>query len=469
MRLTVKLPWARARGDRDAAAAVAGAAVGLGRRLVSGAAWSLGGAVVSRSLGLVSTIVAARLLVPRRFGQLSLLETGVLLLGSFATLGLKVVATKRVAETRRAQPELAGTYVGSCLILTALFGLVIAAALARVAPAVASHLLLDRHLSLAVIGSIGAMWFSSITAVQGGVLTGLESWRLLVVSQTFESLLASVLLVGGIAIGGLTGGTTGWMIGEGLAAAAGCYCVLAGCRARAVRPRFSLRGAHWRSLSRLGAPALVAALVVEGALLGSQRLLAGTANGLSRVAAFNIAYRWQLLVLFVPSSLAPVVLPVVASLHTEGSNDQVARVFRINLVVNVLLVVVAGVVVLVLGPELLGLAGHFYSGRTGILFVLLIGALPVVLNNVLSQTALGLGAVAPWAWSDVVLGLVLMAAALVLVAPFGSSGLAWAYTAGYTATCAVLAAPVHRRIRQLVPRAVDRPGLSNDSDEQPCV
>jgi O-antigen/teichoic acid export membrane protein len=102
----------------------------------------------------------------------------------------------------------------------------------------------------------------------------------------------------------------------------------------------------------------------------------------------------------------------------------------------------------------MSLTGHFYTTQTTVLAVLLLATLPMVVNNVLSQTALSVGAVAAWVWSDVVLAVSLAVVAVILVPRDGAIGLGLAYVVGYIATCLVLVKPVHSRLAAMRLEAV---------------
>jgi O-antigen/teichoic acid export membrane protein len=409
---------------------------------VGGAAWSLAGAVAARALGLTATLIAARLLLPRQFGQLSLVQTAVLLLTGVAGAGLRIVAIKRVAETRSADPKAAGEYAGLVLAVTSAASAVIALIYAVFARQVAAALLLDRELAIAVVASAGLVLFVSITGSQTGVLIGLEAFRYLAAFQAVHGLLASTLLVAGILAGGLRGGIVGWMLGEAAAAGVGFWLVTRSCRAQTIRLRFSPANTDWSVLTRVGLPALIAAVLVQSALLGVQRFLAGQPSGLESVAAFSVAYRWQLAVLFIPAAIIPVVLPLIANLRVAGNTERLRKILRTNLVIHLALVMVGSGVVFGLAQGILGLTGGFYTERTDVLYILLLAAIPVAANNVLSEMALGLDAVSAWVWSDVALAVVMVTTALAFVPIFGAVGMALSYFLGYTATCLILVRPV---------------------------
>ena len=319
---------------------------------------------------------------------------------------------------------------------------------------IARYVLLDPGLFVAVAGGAGVIAVVTVSSVQLGGLTGLEAFREVAILQGLESLLTGCLTVIGILAGGLQVAMIGWMIGEALTAAASVAVTRYVSRRADVPVSYRVQKSEWLALWRLGLPALVGSSFVLAAILGSQRLLAAGAHGLSAVAAFNVAYRWQLVALFVPSAMAPIFLPILSELKSVGRIQEFRKVLRINLFSNVFFTIAAGLLILAVGPLVMGLTGHFYGTQTTVLAVLLVATIPTVVNNVLSQTAVSVGAVAAWVWSDVVLAVSFAIVAVILVPRHGAIGLSLAYVVGYVVTCVALVGPVHSRLAAMRPKAV---------------
>ncbi|NOZ40854.1 MAG: oligosaccharide flippase family protein [Planctomycetes bacterium] len=72
----------------------------------------MAGAVISRGLMLVASILVARMLGKTVYGELGMIRSTVGMFGVFAGFGLGLTATKHVAEFRESDPERAGRIVG---------------------------------------------------------------------------------------------------------------------------------------------------------------------------------------------------------------------------------------------------------------------------------------------------------------------------------------------------------------------
>ena len=72
----------------------------LGYRLANGAFWSVSGAVASKGMMLVASIVVARMLTREVYGELGIIRSTVNMFVVFASFGMGMTATKYVAELR---------------------------------------------------------------------------------------------------------------------------------------------------------------------------------------------------------------------------------------------------------------------------------------------------------------------------------------------------------------------------------
>jgi O-antigen/teichoic acid export membrane protein len=416
--------------------------------LLRSSAWVLVGALVARGATLTAGIVVARIIAPSDFGKVTVMLAAILLLSGIAGLGLGLAITRQVAEVRIAEPGLAARYIGTALTLTAVGGLAVAAVLVAAQSVLADALLQDAHQGELVVASAGAVLFGALTVAIQGALTGLESFRPFAVAQCVQGLATGVGLVAGASAGDAAGALTGFSIGQAVAAGASLLILQRAARGHGAAPAYRIWPRETRQLFRYGLPTFGSFLAVSTALLGGQLILSRQADGYEQVALFSIAYRWHLALLFIPACVGPVLVPMIARLRAEAKAGEVASIFRASMWGTVLLAGAPAVVVAAVAPLLMGLSGGFYQDHPIPLVILAAVAVPAALNNILSSTSVGVGAMRAWLLSDVVLAAVVLTAAALLVAGLQADGLAIAYLAGYAATDLVLLRPVLRRLGQ---------------------
>ena len=414
--------------------------------LLTSSGWVLVGAV-NRGATLLASVLVARLIVPDQFGRLMLVLSAVTLLAGFAGLGLTLALTRQVAEAKTARPRVAGRYIGSVIVLTAAVGLAMTVAIVLGRAPIAQALLQNRAFGSLIAAAAAAVLFTALNSTMQGALTGLESFRRLAAAQWIQGLGTAAGLIAGASAGGALGAMVGFSIGQ--CGAAGCSLALLRREASAqgVAVGYEARREEVGHLFRYGTPTFVALITMSCAIFGGQFLLSRQPSGYAAVALFSLAYRWQLVILFVPACIAPVLVPVMTRLHVADRGRELASIFRGTMWGTFALAGVAAAVIAATAPLVLGFSGDFYSRHPLPLMILAAASIPTALNNVLSSTSVSLGAMREWLVSDVVLAMVLFGTAAALVASLGATGLAIAYLAGMVATDLVLAWPLSRRLR----------------------
>jgi O-antigen/teichoic acid export membrane protein len=424
----------------------------------------LGGATVSRLTSLGALVVVSRILSPDELGQLTIIQATIGMLAAVSSGGLAIAVIRQVAETRGSNPEATGRYLGATMLITAIGGILVTTAYLGAHKLVASEILQSSGDANLVLASAGSIVFATLTgAIQGG-LVGLEGFGAAGLAQWIQAVATSAGLVIGAVLADVTGALAGFSLGFLISTAAGGSLLLREARRVAVPLSSRLKRAEWRQLWRIGLPGFAALVTVTAAPLGGQLLLAHQ-GGYADVAAFNVAYRWHLALLFIPVAIAPVLLPIMTNLRSQRRAGEVRRLFRLNIILVLALTAIPATLVAIGSAQILALNGAFYSSHAEILVILAIASIPSALNNVLSSTSLSLGAVRAWVFSDLVFGAVFFGAALVLVGSQGGTGLGVACLAAYVATDAVLVWPVWSRVS----RDPDRERLAPSLDVEQSV
>jgi O-antigen/teichoic acid export membrane protein len=419
------------------------------RQAVIGAGKVLLGAVLGRGTTLLGTLLLAHLLVPERYGQLALIQTGAFAAGSIAALGLNLATTKSLADLRGRDPGFAGRLLGTAVSCTAIAGAVASLLLLVLGAQIATHVLRSSMLVVPLMLASPLPFLISLQVVQVAAFYGLGDFGTVLLSTTGRGLVVNVGMLGGAVLYGLSGGIAGIVAGELLTTATNFVLIARSTRRAGIAfPRRPAMG-DLRRLGGVAVPSLLSTVLIQGSLWGSQVLLLYTTGGYVQAAYFGVAYRWHTALLFIPAALAPVALPVLSHLHASRESRDYLNVLRLTVLANLMVVVLPAAVVIVLSEPIMALAGGAYAVAWPVMAWLALAAVPTAANNVISQTALSLNLVRAWLASDVVLAVVLAALSLVLIPTLGAVGLAVAVAAAMTATCLVLIRPVTAGIRRI--------------------
>ncbi len=351
----------------------------LGYRLAKGVFWSMAGTVISRGLMLVASILVAQILGKEVFGEYGIIRSTVMMLGVFAGLGLGLTATKHVAEFRTSDPARAGRIIAlSGLVATGAGGLM-TLALFTFAPWLSAHMLNAPHLSsLLQIGCL-LLLLDTLNGVQTGVLAGFEAFRTIAIVNFAIGISAFPLIVGGACFGGLEGIIWGLVVSQAVNLILNYLAIRRECRKANISLRFSDFRQEYGILCGFSLPALLAGVLVPTVAWLCNAMLVNRPNGYAEMGIFNASYQWFLLLLFLPSMIQRVLLPVMSERIAADDVEHVARLLTKLIRTMALLMTPAVLMLVMASPYIMGLYGDGFRDHwpvlavtlaTGFLFVL---------------------------------------------------------------------------------------------------
>jgi O-antigen/teichoic acid export membrane protein len=402
------------------------------RRLASGTLWALLGGFASQSLAIATSVAVARLLGQVRFGEFGMIQGTITAFGIVAGGGLGMTATKHVAECRVSDPARVGRIVSLTLLASTVFGCVFALLLLAAAPGIAASALKAPHLTTAVRIGSALLLFNILNGVQVGVLTGFEAFRVLARLSFQRSVATVACTLAGLLTGGLNGALTGNLAALGIGAWLGQRALGREMARNNVAFQYRAAARELRLLWTFSFPSLLSSILVGPVTWLAALLLARGANGYAELGVFNAANQWRTAILFVPTLMGQVIVPVLASMPEQ--REKAARVLRTSVIACGLAVAPVIAALCLFSGHIMLLYGRAFAGREHVLQIsgLTAGLLALQLPIGLLITASGrmwLGAVMNLGWATVLLG----AAWFFVSRNAGAEGLALAYLIAYLA------------------------------------
>jgi len=402
----------------------------LGYRLARGAFWSVAGAVISRGLGIASSIVVARTLGKVGFGELGIINSTTMMFQLFAGFGLGLTATKYVAEHRRSDPLKAGRIIGMSWIVTAVTGGICAVLLAVFAPWLAVHALAAPHLSGLLRITAIALFISALNAAQGGALSGFEAFKTIATLNLIAGLFSFPIMITGVLLAGLKGAVWATVVS---CAANWFICHLAvrkEARRFKVPLTFSGCSQELPLIWEFSLPVVLGGMMVTPVNWVCNAMLVNQPNGYAEMGIFSAANQWRTAILFVPGTIGAVVLPVLSNLY--GVNDRVKykKVLWLNIVFTGSVALFVAVPIAALSSFIMASYGTDF--KEGWITLVLLSAVAVITAtlNVVGQAI----ASASKMWSGFILNLIWAVTFLVatwFLKDLGATGLALATLLSY--------------------------------------
>jgi len=293
----------------------------LGYRLARGAFWSLSGALIARGLGLLASILVARILGKEGYGELGIVQSTLGLFGTFAGFGLGMTATKFIAQYRTTDPVKAGRIRALSSAFAWVSSGITSVILLFLAPWLADHTLAAPQLTgLLQIGSL----FLLLTAVNGaqiGALSGFEAFKTVAKISLWSGLANFPLMVGGVYLLGLYGAVWGMTIATGFNWLLNHIAIEKECAKARVPYTYAGCWVERAVLWKFALPALISGLFFGPTEWALNAMLVNQPGGYGEMGLFNAAKQWHAMILYLPSMLSNMTLPILSNLLGENKRQ----------------------------------------------------------------------------------------------------------------------------------------------------
>jgi O-antigen/teichoic acid export membrane protein len=353
--------------------------------MANGAFWSLSGSVISRGLALVSSIIIARFLGASGYGEFGLVQSTIGMFGSFAGLGLGMTATKYISQYRDIDKVKAGKILGLTLLVASIASAIVSIILFVFSPWLAAKTIAAPHLSAILrIGSF-YLFFLSITGLQNGILAGFEAFKAIAVRSVIAGVSTFPLMVGGVYFFGLKGALWG-LVGSSLINIILNYFAIKKISLKNnIKINIIDSSSEKSILNEFALPAFLGGVMVGPVNWICNTILINQINGYSEMGIYNAANQWMLIILFVPSSLSAIILPMLTNLNQDSNSFKYSRMLKYNIILNILITTIISLGVIVFSPIIMSTYGTSFSGGRSVLIILAITAILVSYNGVIGQ------------------------------------------------------------------------------------
>ncbi|WP_141576695.1 lipopolysaccharide biosynthesis protein [Actinomadura sp. WMMA1423] len=408
-------------------------------RMVRGATFTAGSALLGRLTTLVAGVAAARLLGAAQFGTFALCQSTALVASAVGGMGLPWAATRTLAAHRLAGPartrRLWCVFVLLCLGGVGAVALPVLAAAGTVARVVFGAGADSRLVTASVLVFAGC----TVNNLSQAVFMGLERFESAARWSLMRSAACAAGVIGGVVWpGGVLPAVVGYALGESVVLAP----MLRHGYLLASRPGQAAVAPARPSSAKDGAQMALAAwgstLLLQPAFWYVQVLLTHVPGGYASLGVFALAQRAVQAVVMLPGCIAVSSVPILTACWAEGRHDDFVRAARRYAAGYLAYVVPTTFVAVVTAPLTLRAFGEQYVSAWPVFVVLMMAAVPMVLNSLLSSVAVAMNRSRLWMCSDVTQAAALAVAAVLLVPALGGVGASLSFLVGGIATCLAL-------------------------------
>jgi O-antigen/teichoic acid export membrane protein len=362
----------------------------LAGRFARGIAWALVGTAGVQMLAVVASVVTARLLGKTGFGEFGIINSTLGTFGTLAGLGLGVTATKFVAETQQHDRTRAGRILGLSGKVALVSGTVVSGALYLLAPFLAVRVLGAPHLVEELRIACILLLMNAVLGVQTGGLAGLEAFRAMSVLNIARAIVNFPAIIIGILVGGVYGAVIASVLATAIACLFGEFYLRRECSRAQIKIDYRDALVEASVLWKFAIPAFLAPMVAGSAMWIANTLLVHHPGGYGELGIFHAANQWRSALLFFPTVVLQVALPLMASSAPDrtGSPDY-QRTLILTQSLTVLAVLPAGACLMFLADWIMPLYGADFAGGDLVLLGVIAAAM---ISSVGSATGPGLQA-----------------------------------------------------------------------------
>lgn len=399
-------------------------------RLARGAFWALVGTVISRGFTFAAFIVAARMLGVVLFGKLGVVQSTITMLSTMAGFSLGLMSTKYVAEFRQKDPDRTGRIISLSSLMSWATGGAMALVLLVAAPVLAARTLGAPELSHQLrIGTL-LLLLGSVNGAQVGTLYGFEAFHVIARVNCITGIATFAGVVGGAWMAGLDGALWG-LVASQLATAGANTIALSRIRNRHGIP-LVFRGClgEARLIWHFGVPAMMGGIMVGPVIWITNAFVVQQPNGFAEMGIFNAANQLRQMILFFPTTLASVALPMLSNLQGLDSRRHYRKLFWANLGLSCGSAAAVALPIALLAPWVMGRFGPAFRTGGGVLVLLCaVSVLTATLNSIgdsiVSEGRMWAGFMLNLIWATVLISMGY------LLRTHGALGLGWATLAAY--------------------------------------
>jgi O-antigen/teichoic acid export membrane protein len=400
------------------------------KRFIENSLWSISGALFSRGAMLIITIIIARSLGKVHYGEYSIIQSTINMFISLSGFGLGISATKYVSEFKYDNPAKTGKIISSALLLAFAIGLISSLIVYTFSPIISNSALNASYLTGQLrIGSI-IIFFATIVGVQTGVLSGFEDFKSISKINVFSTFLFFPIQIVFTIIWKLEGSVLGYGIFFIILTLLNSILLTKKLKEFNIKLKLKNCFEDYAYLWKFSFPAFLSTILVIPILWYCNSLLVSNSNGFEEMAIFNAANQWQTIILFIPSAIAQVSLPVFVS--QRNNKVTLLSTIKRNVFINFVLCLSLAILFSIASKPIMHSYGHEYKEGFLVLIILSFSGVLNAVNIVIGQVLTSLNKM----WIGLLLNLI-WALLLILFTiyfisiGYGALGLAFAMLIAY--------------------------------------
>ncbi len=333
------------------------------RRMLQGLFWTCSGTAIAKFITLIAGILCAHILTKEEFGEFGIIKSTINMLVVFGTSGLGVTATRYISEHKKHNQKTIFQVYKFTNYLGLFTGLICCFLTFLLANNIATYLLHQPSLTSSLqIGCI-LLFLSIINGIQNGVLTGFEDFKAIAISAFIGSIFETLLMLLGAYYYATNGAILGFGIGFLAMIITNKLYIQKHINQKEIKYfKFKELWNHdfWLLL-RFSLPATLSSIMIAPTFWIIRSMLVRS-DGFKELAIFEAADQWKIAILFIPTAVSQIALPLFSSMQKEKTKFQ--KTLYLNISIVTFTSVVLTLTIFGGSKYIMGLYGNSYDNYT---------------------------------------------------------------------------------------------------------
>lgn len=391
--------------------------------------WSILGSVFARFFLLLTGIIVSRTVGVEEYGLYTLAQSTVNMFCMFATFGLGLSATKFTSEYYLINKDKVSSVIVTVFLFCCMFSIISTVALYYSANFISIHFYKNIKIKEVLELSAILIFFISMSSIIQSIMMGLNIFKVLAFLNFIFGFISLICVVNGVFVGSVNGAVNGLIIANIIN-----FLFLIVFLNRIFKKNeikiFKNIKLDLKMLWGFSFPVALGGLMVGPVNWLSVSYLARTVtDGLTEVAFYNIAMQWNMLILFIPSALAPVIIAKLSALTNK--NQPLMKQLCYTSVIYAVCTLLPTLFIVLFSVDILAVYGKdFYRGEF-VLIIMSFAAVISAINMAIGQIIM----VKNKAWHGFILnmiwGVMVLMFSYLFIPKYKAEGLAFAYLSAY--------------------------------------
>ena len=402
----------------------------LHHRVIKGSFWSFAGTIISRGLGVITSIIVARFLGQVGYGELGIIVSTIGMFSAIGNLGLGLTATRYVAKLRSSDPKVAGRVAGLTIIMAILSYSTCSIGFFIFSPLLATKILKAPHL-IQELRLVSIMLFlGGIDGVQIGILAGFEAFRAIARVSVIRGVINLPVSFLATWLFGLTGTVSALLIVAFISAWINVLAINRTSSEAGVHIRYGFDKSLLNLLWNFSLPTFLVSILSAPTTWVVNAMLVNQPNGYAEMGILSAATQWGAVVIFVPSVLSTAGVAIQSNLLGKGDQKTFRKLVFYNLIVQVGGVALITSLIILTAPWIMSLYGRNFSRGGAVLVLMSIGWIFMSVGSVFWDAMISLGRVW-WGFGIKLISAFILLSAVWLLVGRGARGVAAAFICSY--------------------------------------